>query len=196
MPLLRLLAFIACYRMKPTFYISAHFQVFMERVAVDCVWNVMANGQEQDFVFRRNGRIHLNRRGRHFTRLLAAEVCASAIVMLDKPCPEVVWRVLVAHSIRQFPLHFPSRASPCAISFQLDSTYLLPIYNRSAQPCVPQSRSESGTFETRSNTACHSNPTSQAAALLTAPICNSFTASSCISEGCGGGTGDPKCVGC
>ena len=27
-------------------------------------------------------------------------------------------RVLATHSIRQFPLHFPSRASPCAISFQ------------------------------------------------------------------------------
>jgi hypothetical protein len=27
-----------------------------------------------------------------------------------------------SHSIRQFPLHFPSRASPCAITFQLDST--------------------------------------------------------------------------
>jgi hypothetical protein len=26
------------------------------------------------------------------------------------------------HSIRRFPLHFPSRASPCAITFQLDST--------------------------------------------------------------------------
>jgi hypothetical protein len=31
-------------------------------------------------------------------------------------------RVLATHSIRQFPLHFPSRASPCAITFQLDST--------------------------------------------------------------------------
>jgi len=30
--------------------------------------------------------------------------------------------VLATHSIRQFPLHFPSRASPCAITFQLDST--------------------------------------------------------------------------
>ena len=54
--------------------------------------------------------------GRQFSRLLAAEVCASAVVMLDTPCPEVVWRVLATHSIRQFPLHFPSRASPCAIS--------------------------------------------------------------------------------
>jgi hypothetical protein len=35
---------------------------------------------------------------------------------------EVVWRVLAIHSIRQFPFHFASRASPCAIAFQLDST--------------------------------------------------------------------------
>ena len=59
--------------------------------------------------------------GRQFSRLLAAEVCPSAVVMLDTPCSEVVWRVLATHSIRQFPLHFPSRASPCAITFQLDS---------------------------------------------------------------------------
>jgi len=64
----------------------------------------------------------LNRRGRQFSRLLAAEVCASAVVMLDTPCYEVVWRVLATHSIRQFPLHFPSRASSCAITFQLDFT--------------------------------------------------------------------------
>jgi len=89
---------------------------------VDCVWNVMAHAQKSDFVFRRNGRVHLNRRGRQFSRLLAAEVCASAVVMLDTPCSEVVWSVLATHSIRQFPLHFPSRASLCAISFELDST--------------------------------------------------------------------------
>ena len=41
--------------------------------------------------------------------------------MLDTPCSEVGWRVLATHSIRQFTLHFPSRASPCAIIFQLDS---------------------------------------------------------------------------
>jgi len=33
---------------------------------------------------------HLSRRGRQFSRLLAAEVCASAVVMLDTPCSEVV----------------------------------------------------------------------------------------------------------
>ena len=31
-------------------------------------------------------------------------------------------RVLATHSISQFPLHFPSRASPCAIRFQTHST--------------------------------------------------------------------------
>ena len=46
--------------------------------------------REKDFVFRRNGRVHLNRLGRQISRLLAAEVCASAVVMLDTPCSEVV----------------------------------------------------------------------------------------------------------
>ena len=35
----------------------------------------MAHAQKPDLVFRRNGRVHLNRRGRQFSRLLAAEVC-------------------------------------------------------------------------------------------------------------------------
>ena len=60
--------------------------------------------------------------GRQFSRLLAAELCLSAVAMLDTPRCEVVWRVLASHSIRQFPLHFPSRASTCAIAFQLEST--------------------------------------------------------------------------
>jgi len=33
---------------------------------------------------------------------------------------EYVW--LATHSIRKFPLHFPSRASPSAKTVQLDST--------------------------------------------------------------------------
>jgi len=89
---------------------------------LDCVWNVMAHAQKPDFVFRRKGRVHLCRQGHQFSRLLAAELCASAVVMLDTPSSEVVWRVLDTHSIRQFSLHFPSCASPCAITFQVDST--------------------------------------------------------------------------
>jgi len=92
------------------------------KTEVDCVWKVMAHAQKPDFVFWRNGRVHLNRQGRQFSRLLAAKVCASAVVMLHTPSSEVVWRVLATHSIHQFPLHFPSRASPCAITFQLNTT--------------------------------------------------------------------------
>ena len=36
-------------------------------------------------------------------------------------------RVLATHSIRQFPLHFPSRASPCAIRFQTHYIFLHPM---------------------------------------------------------------------
>jgi len=71
---------------------------------------MMAHAQKPDLVFGRNGRVHLNRRGRQFSRLLPAEVCTSAVAMLDTPCSEVV-----------FPLHFPSRASACSITFQLES---------------------------------------------------------------------------
>ena len=50
-------------------------------------------------------------------------MCApSDVVMLDTPYSEVMWRLLATHSIRQFPLYFLSRASPCAITFQLEST--------------------------------------------------------------------------
>ena len=48
--------------------------------------------------------------------------------MLDTPCFEVVWRVVATHSIRQFPLHFSPRASPCAVTFQLDSTLPLCLH--------------------------------------------------------------------
>ena len=101
------------------------------------VWNVMALAQKPDFVSRRKGRVHLtlnlltttivalpsnaskwqmgfnsafkglNRRESQFIRLLAAYVCASAVVILDKPCSVVVWRVLATHSVRQFPFTSP-----------------------------------------------------------------------------------------
>jgi hypothetical protein len=58
-------------------------------------------------------------------QLLAAKVCASVIVLLDTSSSEVVWRVLATHSIRQFPLHFPSRASLCSITFQTQSNSML-----------------------------------------------------------------------
>ena len=41
----------------------------------------MSHAQKPDFFFRRNGRVYLNQRGRKFSRLLAAELCASAFIV-------------------------------------------------------------------------------------------------------------------
>ena len=72
--------------------------------------NVMAHAQKPDSVFQRNGRVHLYRRGCQFSRVLAFFECESS------------WRLLATHSIRLFPLHFSSRASPCATRFRFHST--------------------------------------------------------------------------
>jgi len=106
---------------------NSHFSQFLRTrretsTKVEASWNVAAHAQKPSFVFRRNGLVHLNHWVLQFSRLLAAELCASAVVILDTPCSEVVWRVLATHSIRQFPLHVLSRASECAIISQLEST--------------------------------------------------------------------------
>ena len=67
----------------------------------------MAHAQKTDFVFRRNGRVHLNRRGRQFIRLLASEVCASAVGILDTPCSEVVREYWLPNPFSSFPFTSP-----------------------------------------------------------------------------------------
>jgi len=86
--------------------------------------------QKPDFVFRRNGRVHLNRRGRQFSRLLVAEVFASVVVMLDTSCSEVVWRVLATHS-----LHFTSLRHRVPSHFNW--TLLLHVWDRSGSTGGP-----------------------------------------------------------
>jgi hypothetical protein len=120
-----------------SFEMSWHMR--RSQISSYCFWNVMTHAQKPDFVLVRlkyhdtcaeirfrlsTKRTYLfnSARGRQFSRILAAEVCTSAVVMLDTPCSEVVCRVLDTHSIRQFPLHFPSHASPWVITFQLYST--------------------------------------------------------------------------
>ena len=74
---------------------------------VESVWNVMTYAQKPDFVFRRNGWVYLNRRGRQFSRLLAADVCASAVLMLDTPRSEVVWEYWLPAPFASFPFTSP-----------------------------------------------------------------------------------------
>ena len=67
----------------------------------------MAHAQKPDFFFPRNGRVHLNRWRRQFSRLLAAELCASAWVMLDRPHSEVAWEYWLPTPFASFPLTSP-----------------------------------------------------------------------------------------
>ena len=67
----------------------------------------MAHAQKPDFVFPLNGRVHLNRWGRQFSRLLATEVCASAWVMLDRPRSEVAWEYWLPTPFASFPFTSP-----------------------------------------------------------------------------------------
>jgi hypothetical protein len=70
----------------------------------------MAHAQKPDFVFRRNGRVNLNRQGPQFSRLLAAEVCASA----GSNAEYTMFRGSVKGA--GYPLHSPlspSLALPC-----------------------------------------------------------------------------------
>ena len=82
----------------------------------------MAHAQNPDLVFQRNGRVHLNRRGSQFSRLLAVEECGSAGRPWIDRVPRHSARVVATLSNRQFPLHFPSHPSPCAITFRTAST--------------------------------------------------------------------------
>jgi len=80
---------------------------------VEHVWNVMAHAQKPYLVFPRNGRVHLNWHWHQFSRLLAAKVCTSAVVMvvmLDTPFSEVKCKTT------GYPLHLhvsPSLPLPC-----------------------------------------------------------------------------------
>ena len=110
---------------------------------VEHVWNVMAYAQKPDFVFQRNGRVHLNRRGESVQSTTGSRgvrisgsngsnagytVFCGAVQDYWPPTP-----------LACFPLHFPYRASPCAIRFQPSSTHVLHALTNSecSQPTKP-----------------------------------------------------------
>jgi len=87
----------------------------------------MARAQKPDFVILRNGREHLNRRGRQFSRLLVAEVCASAFIVGSN-----AGYTMFRGSVKGigYPLHSPVSPSlprPCVTVCPHISTA---VYNR------------------------------------------------------------------
>ena len=89
-----------------TMLLSYLFPYILKPV-VELVRNVMAHTQKPDLVFQRNGRVHLNRRGFQFSRLLAADACASAVVMLDRPSSDTVQDCWLPTPLAYFPFTSP-----------------------------------------------------------------------------------------
>jgi len=88
-----------------------------------CFWNVMAHAQKPYFVFRRNGRVHLNRRGAS----VQSTTGSRGVRISGSNAGYTMFRGSVKST--GYPLHStvsPSLLhplpSPCAITFQLDST--------------------------------------------------------------------------
>jgi len=82
----------------------------------------MAHAQKTDFVFPRNGRGHLNRWGASVQSTAGSRSVRISLSNAGFTTFGGGLRVLATHSIRQFPLYFPSRASSCATRFRTSST--------------------------------------------------------------------------
>ena len=98
----------------------------------------MAHAQKPDFVFRRNGRVHLNWRGRQFSRMLISQVCASVII---SNAGYTMFRGSVKST--GYPLHspdFPSLPLPCVtVCHQVSNAlYLLLFYGKNGYANAPQ----------------------------------------------------------
>ena len=88
-------------------------------------WNVMAHGDVWEWKWRGNWRMEWVASTLHSTSEHAT-IGSRGVRISGSNAGYTMFRgsvrVQATRSIRQFPLHFPSRASPCAITFQLDST--------------------------------------------------------------------------
>jgi hypothetical protein len=74
-----------------------------------CIVRLKRDGTRAETRFRLSAKrtSPCNRRGRQFSRLLATEVCASAVVMLDTPRSEVVWEYWLSTPFASFPYTSP-----------------------------------------------------------------------------------------
>ena len=110
-------------------YLPTFRRIVLPSTSAEHVWNVMAHAQKPDLVFQRNGRVHLNWPSGQFSRLLAAEVWASAVVMVVMPhtsCSGVVCKTT------GYPLHShvsPSLPLRCVTVCHQVSTELYQIHN-------------------------------------------------------------------
>ena len=97
------------------------------QLLVELVRNLMAQAQKPHFVFCLHGRVHLNRRGASVQSTAGSRGVRISVSNAGYTTFQGCVRVLATHSIRQFPLHFPSCASPCATTFRTQYTSLCNI---------------------------------------------------------------------
>ena len=126
-----------------------------ERYAHVVEWKryVMAHAQKPDLVFQRNGRVHLYRQGCQISRLLAAEVCASAVVMLDRPCSHTVHECWLPTPITSFPFtsppvlrRVPSDSVSTLLTFWITDVFCIMVnhYSKTKEMWTTQSSIKSG----------------------------------------------------
>ena len=88
---------------------------------VELMRNLMAHAQKPDFIFRLNGRVHKSAR-ESVQSTAGSRGMRISVSNAGYTTSRGRMRVLATHSICQFPLHFPSRASPCATTFRTQYT--------------------------------------------------------------------------
>ena len=84
---------------------------------VDCVWNVMAHAQKPNFVVRRNGRVHLNRRGAS----VHSSTGSRGVRIRDSNAGYTMFRGRVKGT--GYPLHSPVSPSPPLVRHRVPSRF-------------------------------------------------------------------------
>ena len=112
------------------FYIDSNHPVVL---SVDYVWNAMAHAQKPDFVFRRNGRIQLNRRGAS-----VQSTTVSRCVLISGSNVSNAGYNMFRGSVKGigYPLHSPVSSSlplPCVTVYHHISTRLYQLKWRSVK---------------------------------------------------------------
>jgi hypothetical protein len=109
-----------------------HIRMFTDntRKVVETSWNVMAHVHKPDFIFRAKRTSPFKSAGAS----VQSTTCSRGVRISGSNAGYTMFLGSVkgtgSHSIRQFSLHFPSRASPCVITFQLESVYGLSYITR------------------------------------------------------------------
>ena len=108
----------------------------LSQTVLEASWNVMAHAQKPDFVFRRNGRVHLNRRGASVQSTTGSRV----VRISGSNAGYTMFRGSVKGT--GYPLHslvFPTLSLPCVTACHHISTGVyIPVTSSAIQMAPPR----------------------------------------------------------